>query len=184
MSVKTAPEKGKTLLAEPFLKDGYFTRAVVLIAEHNSDGTVGFIMNKPTELKLNAALENFPEFDTFIYLGGPVQRDSIYYVHTYANLKEAIPITGNLFWGGDFDELKRLISEGEIAPENIRFMAGYAGWDPKQLNEELKEKAWMVTEAGAGALLSETSKMWAEILKTMGEEYALLINSPIDPSLN
>ena len=61
---------------------------------------------------------------------------------------------------------------------------GYAGWDPKQLNTELKEKSWLITAAESIFLLADYTTMWAELVKHMGGDYALLVNSPIDPSLN
>src|SRR3954464_13038426 len=104
------PEVGRILISEPFLLVSYFKRAVILLGEHSEEGTVGFILNKPTDLKLNDALEDFPPFDAQLYFGGPVQTDTIHFLHTLGpkleGCKEILP---GIFWGGDLETLKLLI---------------------------------------------------------------------------
>ncbi|MFM7725756.1 MAG: YqgE/AlgH family protein, partial [Flavobacteriales bacterium] len=78
-SVQHEPCVGRLLVSEPFLMDSYFKRTVILLGEHGEDGTVGFILNKPTDLTLNDALEDFPPFDAQLYFGGPVQTDTIHF---------------------------------------------------------------------------------------------------------
>ena len=180
------PTPGSLLISEPFLVDSYFKRAVVLIGEHDEHGTVGFILNKPTDVKINDAVDDFPDFDTPLYFGGPVDTDSLFYIHTLGDrLKGAREIAKGIFWGGDYDQLKFLIDTKQINPHQIRFYAGYSGWEPKQLDVEIKEKSWLLSSATTQFTFSDESKsLWGQVLKSMGTEYAILANFPEDPSLN
>ncbi|MEP7265545.1 MAG: YqgE/AlgH family protein [Bacteroidota bacterium] len=180
------PTQGSLLISEPFLLDSYFKRAVVLLSEHDDQGTLGFILNKPTDVRLNDAVEDFPEFDAPLYFGGPVETDTLFYIHTLGEkLKGAKPIVNGIWWGGDYDQLKFLIDTHQIRPEQIRFYAGYSGWEPKQLEGELKEKAWLVSNANKTFTFFDNPKvLWSQVLRSMGNEYAILANFPEDPNLN
>lgn len=180
------PTQGSLLISEPFLLDSYFKRAVVLLSEHDDQGTLGFILNKPTDVRLNDAVEDFPEFDAPLYFGGPVETDTLFYIHTLGEkLKGAKPIVNGIWWGGDYDQLKFLIDTHQIRPEQIRFYAGYSGWEPKQLEGELKEKAWLVSNANKMFTFFDNPKvLWSQVLRSMGNEYAILANFPEDPNLN
>ena len=89
------PAVGSILLSEPFLSDNYFTRAVILIVEHDKNGTVGFILNKISEIKVQDAIEDFPEFESEIFFGGPVNRDNLFFIHSLGdkinNSKKIMP---------------------------------------------------------------------------------------------
>ena len=79
------PRRGKLLISEPFLGDPFFKRSVILLSEHTREGTVGFILNKPTEIPINDIIEDFPEFDVRVHFGGPVQKDTLHYIHRLGN---------------------------------------------------------------------------------------------------
>ena len=180
------PTQGSLLISEPFLLDSYFKRAVVLLSEHDDKGTLGFILNKPTDVRLNDAVEDFPDFDAPLYFGGPVETDTLFYIHTLGEkLKGAKPIVAGIWWGGDYDQLKFLIDTHQVRPDQIRFYAGYSGWEPKQLEGELKEKAWLVSNANKTFTFFDNPKvLWSQVLRSMGNEYAILANFPEDPNLN
>ncbi len=94
------PAKGKILISEPFLIDYYFKRSVVLLAEHNEEGTFGLIINKPVDIALSDVLHDFPEFDSPVYLGGPVKTDSLYFIHTLGDrLENSLEITRRIILG-------------------------------------------------------------------------------------
>ena len=95
------PRVGALLISEPFNPEPTFKRSVVLISQHNSKGTIGFIVNKPTQLKVHEALDDFPEIDAVVYWGGAIRLDSIYYIHSIENLKGAHKIAEGIYWGGD-----------------------------------------------------------------------------------
>ena len=180
------PSKGRLLLSEPFMGDYYFGRSVILLAEHNEEGTFGIIMNKPVTAGFNEVLKNFPEFDAPIYLGGPVETNSLFYVHTMGeSLEGAVEIIDGLYWGGDIEALKEMILLGSIQPEDIRFYLGYSGWGAKQLESELKRNSWVVTRSSKKKLLKlDPMTMWEKLLMQLGEEYKYWTKFPVDPGAN
>jgi putative transcriptional regulator len=180
------PIKGSILLSEPFLRDPNFARAVVLLTEHNDEGTIGFILNKPISYKIHEIVEDFPEFDAPVYMGGPVQRDSLHFIHRIEALAEdGDEVAPGVYWGGNFEKLKRMIRLGIVRPDDIRFFVGYAGWGPKQLEDEVQMKSWIISRRSEKyAFNSSGESLWGEILTTMGGKYKAMAYYPVDPSLN
>jgi putative transcriptional regulator len=178
--------QGSLLISEPFLVDSYFKRSVVLIGEHDDHGTIGFILNKPTDVNINDAVDDFPTFGVPLYFGGPVDTDTLFYIHTIGPMLEGSKeIVKGIYWGGNYDQLKLLIDTKQVRENQIRFYAGYSGWEPKQLDTELKEKSWLLSSADKNFTFFNDSKvLWGQVLKSMGTEYAILANFPEDPSLN
>jgi putative transcriptional regulator len=179
--------KGKLLISEPFLHDPYFQRSVVLMTEYDPLlGATGLILNKPIDLSLNDGLTDFPPYDGQVYLGGPVHKDNLFFIHTLGDkIEDSIEIMPGLFWGGNFETIKQLISSYQIDHNEIRFFAGFSGWETTQLEKEIEEQAWIVTDASPNLIMNTNDdKMWSEVLKRMGAEYAILANFPLDPSLN
>jgi putative transcriptional regulator len=180
------PVQGNLLISEPFLADSYFKRSVVLLSEHDNSGTLGFILNKPTEVNINDAVEDFPEFNSPLYFGGPVDTDTLFYIHTIGTeLEGAKQIVDGIYWGGNYDQLKLLIDTGQVKPNQIRFYAGYSGWDPKQLDLELKENSWMISVCNERFTFYDDPKcLWSQVLRSMGQQYAVMANFPEDPAWN
>ena len=179
------PEKGKLLLAEPFMQDPNFKRSVVLLCEHNEQGTVGFIINKKTELSLNDVVVDFPDFDAPVYFGGPVQPNTLQFIHRGKPIDNSIEIADGIYWGGSFEELKTLMSVSAIKAEDFIFLVGYCGWDEDQLNFEMTEKSWVIADAKEEVIFNENpNSMWAEVMKKLGKKYAVMASFPEDPSLN
>ncbi len=180
------PAKGKILISEPFLMDYYFKRSVVLLAEHNNEGTFGLILNKQVELGLHEVLQDFPRFDAPVYLGGPVKTDSLYFIHTLGDqLENSLEIIEGLFWGGDIEVIKDMITYGKITPKEIKFFVGYSGWVSKQLDAELARNSWLVTSIKARQVMEgDPDKLWKESLKKLGGDYAYWTNFPSDPVMN
>ncbi len=180
------PGKGKILIAQPFMKDPYFKRSVVVLVDHNKQGSFGFILNKTIEQEFNEVVEDFPEYDDSLYLGGPVGTDQLFYIHTLGEkIPRSIEITAGLWWGGDFKKVKSLIRKQEIKQGQIRFFIGYAGWDPRQLETEMKEKSWIITTPVINTIMNPlTENLWPKVIKSLGGEYTLMANYPEDPQLN
>ncbi len=196
MSIQRKPpplEKGGIIVAEPFMDNNYFQRSTILIAEHNESGSLGFIINKPTEVLVCDAIDGFPDFPSPIYFGGPAQTDTLYYVHTIGDkLFDSIQISKNLWWGGDYDQLLQLLRLNRIHQNQIRFFAGYAGWNPNELDDEIQEKLWIL-HTGQPVVASnirqwifdnEPQNLWSKVLRSMGKEFEIVANFPIDPNLN
>ncbi len=181
-----APQKGRILIAEPFLPGNYFNRSVILLVAFSDKGAVGFILNKKVELAIHDILPGFPEFNADVYLGGPVATDSIYFIHRLGKkLPGSIHVLGNLYWGGDFDVLKQQISAGIIPPTDIRFFVGYSGWDSGQLEREIKEDSWLVTDVDEETVMQDLhQESWTEFVKKAGSRYSVWENFPENPAMN
>ncbi len=179
------PSQGKVLVSEPFTNDYYFKRSVVLLAEHNDEGSYGMVFNKPLYINLNELIKDFPKFDAPLYLGGPVKTDSLFYIHKFPEVTDSIKIDEGLYWGGDIDIIKELIATKRLNRNNIRFFVGYAGWSPKQLDEELKIHSWLVTRIKTDILLQESpATIWNTVVLDMGGDYSHWVNFPVNPSMN
>ena len=180
------PEKGKILISEPFLNDPNFKRTIILITEHGEEGSVGFILNKPTEIKLNDALENYAVFDSTVYYGGPVQLDTLQFIHKAGDIIEgSIEIVPGLYWGGSFESLREKIESGILKPDDFRFFIGYSGWGEGQLMEEIGINSWIVADTKIDDIFSaEPDNLWRDILKGMGKKFAILASFPENPSVN
>lgn len=173
-------------MSEPFLTDQNFRRAVVLLTEHNDDGSIGFVLNQPTKINLNDVLEDFPKIDCKIFIGGPVQQETLHFIHSIEELKqESIPIAPGIYWGGNFDKLKELIRAQQVESDQIRFFLGYSGWAPQQLEQEMKLRSWILSPVSKKHAFSlDSDRLWKNILATMGKKHKMISNFPEDPSLN
>ena len=140
----TKPGKGKILISAPYLND-IFKRSVILLTENDENGTVGFIINKPLRLKIHEVVEDFPNFDAIVHLGGPVQPDMLNFIHKAGDIIDGgYEISNGIYWGGNFETFKILAEAGSLNPSDIRFFLGYAGWNPNQLKNELKTNSWYI----------------------------------------
>lgn len=178
---------GKLLIAEPFMDDVHFKRALILICDHHSEGTLGFIINKSLNLKVSDLISDFPDFDAVAYYGGPVQNDTIHFVHTVGDLiQNGLEISKGVFWGGDFNQLKFLIQNELISPEQIRFYIGYTGWSVGQLRDEVEVKSWLLTEGDSRYVFSteSTEELWRTALRSKGSHYMAIADILDEPIWN
>jgi len=180
------PARGTILISEPFLWDYFFKRSVILLAEHNEDGTFGVIVNKPIKARFNEVVKDFPAFNARVFLGGPVQSDSLFFIHTLGEqIVNSMEIMPGIFWGGDIEQVRELINIGVLKSSHIRFFIGYSGWSPDQLDSELQRNSWVVSHITVEELLKTTpSTLWARSLRRLGKEYAHWIKFPDDPAEN
>ncbi|MEZ5106113.1 MAG: YqgE/AlgH family protein [Draconibacterium sp.] len=180
------PQKGRILIAEPFLPGDYFSRSVVFLVAHSEKGAVGFILNKRIEFDLQDVFLDFPDFDAKVFLGGPVAADSIFFIHKLGDLLPgSIHVLGDLYWGGDFESLKKQIAGGNIDPADIHFFLGYSGWDAGQLEDEIKEDSWLVTDVDEKEVINEKSEQsWSDFVKKAGNRYKIWENFPENPTYN
>jgi putative transcriptional regulator len=180
------PATGILLISDPFLKDPNFMRTVVFLCEHQDQGSFGFVLNRKYENTLD---ELIPELDGYkipLFYGGPVQMDTIHFLHQYPNkIPGGQKVLSGVYWGGDFDKVIEMIKNEEINENKIRFFIGYSGWSDGQLNDELEEKSWLTTEATRQIIFHRNYKeVWKDSLKHLGGKYEMMINFPIDPQLN
>jgi len=180
------PSRGDLLISEPFLNDPNFERTVILICEHNEQGTFGLVLNKKTDLLIEDVLTEEVKFDGILNLGGPVEQNTLHFVHRKQNLEGAIDLGNGLGWSGDFEEVKEKLNLGVINEEDIQFYLGYSGWAEGQLREELDAQSWFVKKGATPDEIFEMSpdELWTSVLKTMGGKYKVFSNYPVDPRLN
>jgi putative transcriptional regulator len=173
-------ESGKVLLAEPFMLDTNFKRSVILLCEHQDEGTVGFIINKALEMNVSDLIADFPDFEAGVYFGGPVQTDTIHYIHNVGDLlDDSHKVAGGVYWGGDFEKLKFLISSGMITPDNIRFFVGYSGWSAGQLMEEMQYGSWVLADMDANYLFrAEPDILWKKVMENKGNTFSVIAQLP------
>jgi putative transcriptional regulator len=183
---KLKPEKGRLLISEPFLPDPNFERTVVLLCEHNEEGSFGFVLNKPSALKLPEVVEDLEGLDSLVFIGGPVQQDTLHYIHRNVTIPNAVEIGANIYWGGDFEHVMSLTDTKQIMAGDIRFFLGYSGWGPGQLESELEQESWIVCDFVTDQLLFDTEPelMWRKALDSMGGRFSVYSNYPVDPRLN
>ena len=183
---KIKPERGRLLISEPFLPDPNFERTVVLLCEHNEEGSFGFVLNKPSILKVNEVMEELTNLDNLVFVGGPVQQDTLHFIHRNASLENAVEIVERIYWGGAFENLMLLLETRQIAAGDVRFFLGYSGWGPGQLEAELEQDSWIVCDYVTDQLLFDTGSdvMWRKALENMGGRFSVYSNYPVDPRLN
>lgn len=181
-----SPKKGQVLLSEPFLNDPYFKRTVILLCEHNDEGSFGFVLNNYIDVELDQIMEEMPKFNSKISIGGPVRNSNLYYLHTLGNrIEESLEILPGVFMGGDFNLLKKMLVQGEIRPEEVRFFVGYSGWSPGQLKAEIETSSWFVADVDAAMIMNtDVNDLWKVIMKKFGRRGEIIANMPEDPSLN
>lgn len=181
------PKKGELLIAEPTLTgDVSFNRSVVLLAEHNDEGSVGFILNKPLEYDISDLVTEIT-VPFKVYNGGPVEQDNLYFIHKVPHLIEgSVEISDGIFWGGNFDMTIELINNLTITESEIRFFLGYSGWDSSQLDQELSSKSWVVVNNEYESAIIEkcASAFWKEKMVELGGDYLIWSNAPENPALN
>ncbi|MFZ1453708.1 MAG: YqgE/AlgH family protein, partial [Ferruginibacter sp.] len=180
------PAAGILLIADPFLKDPNFLRTVVLLCEHQEAGSFGFVLNKQIEQALDELISDLEGHPLPVYYGGPVQMDTIHFLHQYPDLiPESVKVSDNIFWGGNFETVTALLKSKSIDPDKIKFFVGYSGWGDGQLSDELTEKSWLTVQATRELVFNTGfDEIWKNSLKTLGGEYERMIHYPIDPQLN
>lgn len=181
------PDKGHLLIAEPsIIGDISFNRSVVLLAENNESGFVGFILNKPLEYTISDLIPTI-ESELIVYNGGPVEQDNMYFVHTIPDLiPNSVEISNGIYWGGDFDTVTQLLQFGKINGSEIRFFLGYSGWDIGQLEKELDINSWIVVRNTYknAIFLKDNETFWKEKMVEFGGEYVIWANAPENPNFN
>ncbi|MBS1616791.1 MAG: YqgE/AlgH family protein [Bacteroidetes bacterium] len=179
------PAPGRLLIAEPMLSDLIFSRTVVLLCEHGSDGSVGFMLNRKTQFTLNDLLPGIQAPLLPVYQGGPVQADTLHMLHRIPEMLEGKELVKGIFWGGNYDALKLSAVNNYIQPENIRLLMGYAGWGAGQLDKELEEGSWLVSEADVNLVFEmDASQLWRRAVESLGPDFTELTMLPINPQLN
>ena len=179
-------KKGDLLIADPFLKDPNFMRTVVLMCDYQPEGAIGFVINRKYNKTIGELVSQLEACRFPVYYGGPVQTDTVHFLHTRPELiPDGVSIGNGLWWGGDFDTAADLLLNGTLEQSMIRFYIGYSGWGEEQLDNEIKEKTWLITRGVPSLVFHQNvSLIWQDSLRQLGGKYEQLIHYPLDPQLN
>ena len=183
------PARGTLLVAKPTVEDFCFKRSVTVLVDHDAEGSMGIIVNKPTRFTLN---EVVPEIECNeplpLYLGGPVGTNMLFFLHTLGTdaIPDSVQLAPGVFFGGDFEALKMLIESGQNLNDKVKFMVGYSGWTTGQLNNEVDRHDWAVLKDSTAELVFNTPDdlVWSQAVKKFGDQYRLWSTWPTDVSLN
>ena len=180
------PKPGCLLVSEPFSFGNIFSRSVVLLTNHNEEGSMGLVLTSPGLFTLSDLINDLRDFEGVPVLdGGPLGRDILFFVHPLENLTGAQKIAKGLFLNGDFNELKQLILDKRIDPFTIKFFLGYSGWGANQLESELINDTWVIAEEPTPYIINQSPNLlWKDILQNMGTPYSLWSRYPLIPSFN
>jgi putative transcriptional regulator len=178
--------KGQLLLDGGLLHGSFFQRTVVLICQHDAEGAFGLVLNRDTGSKVGEMIvaelpDSLKEFPLF--LGGPVQPTALSFLHSDTFLPDG-DVMPNLGLGHSLDTLLE-IGESFSSTRKVKMFAGYAGWSPGQLEDEMKRKAWLTHPASLELVFdADPTRLWETVLRQKGWKYKLLSQIPEDPSWN
>jgi putative transcriptional regulator len=178
--------KGQLLLDNGRLQGSFFHRTVLLICQHDEEGAFGLVLNRPTGKQVGEALTaNLPDIlrTQDLFLGGPVQPQALSYLHADNFLPDA-NVLPNLNLDHSLDNLMDL-GDSFSTTQRIKVFAGYAGWSPGQLDDEMKRDTWLTHPASPELVFHERpDELWPMILKQKGWKYRLISQRPEDLSRN
>ena len=179
------PGKGKVLISEPFLSDRFFNRTIVFLTEHGPEGSVGYILNRVLELRVNTAVEELEGWEENLSIGGPVSSDTLHYLHS---LGEKVPgsrmVVPGIWWGGDLDVIRSLINAGKVTRDQLRFFLGYSGWSKGQLMKELKDNSWVIASVPNDVIMKSRGDVWKDVLRSFDNKYKIWAEFPESPEMN
>jgi len=179
-------QRGLSLLSIPLSHDHFFKNTVVLLTEHNNQGSIGFIVNRPMDYTLHQVISDIPETDIPLFYGGPVANDSIHFIHSLGTvIPMAVKVKDGLYWGGDFSVMKQLLRNDSSIAASCKFFVGYAGWTTGQLDKEIETDFWLVTDVESSKIIgNQSTDLWTETLQSMGFKYKLWSTFPEDANYN
>jgi len=178
--------KGKIFISSPsLLTDMIFYKSIILIVDQTDEGVTGFILNRPSDLFMIKEVKYSEKIKIDLYYGGPVSSEHFYLLRSEKNFTEIINIYDNLFWGINLDFLINKVEKGIIKMDDFILFQGYSGWDLGQLDDEIANDSWIITEKKVEEIFSYKEKnSWNNLIKQFGHKYKLWSNSPDDITLN
>jgi putative transcriptional regulator len=173
--------QGQLLISSPLLQDPNFRRTVVLMTHHDDEGAMGLVLSRPSEVRVADAvpeLADLPGTGELVFVGGPVQPEAVVVLVEREDEPES-PIIGTVaFMEADSDL-------AELPVTRARVFAGYSGWGPGQLEDELDETSWIVVPAEPDDVFeADPDELWRTVLQRKGGKFAQMATMPFDPKLN
>lgn len=158
-------QPGNIIISTKLLDNTNFEKVVIVITEHNEKGSIGYVFNQLFPRTFNELEEFKHSIAVPLYAGGPVQTDKLYFMHRRPDL---IPsdehVAGNVYLNGDFKKAVQLLNNGQLPVKDVRLFIGYCGWDFKELEDEIAEGSWQLTNADVDFVFSSTPELlWKEL---------------------
>ena len=181
------PAAGGYLLSDPFMGDPYFERSVVYLCQHDSEGTFGMVLNNPLGLHLNDVIDNPFTGDFPLFIGGPVSRNQLFFLHDQGDqIEGSLPVSDGLAFSGDFDALVDYRSSKKNLKMKLKFFVGYSGWDEGQLEREIKEHSWIAVSniPSTYPFSPNTHKLWTACMELQGPKFKTISRFPKNPNEN
>jgi putative transcriptional regulator len=178
---------GRVLISEPFIQDPSFERSVVLMTDHNEEGSVGFVLNQKSDHLVSQLVPDLGHVNLPVYVGGPVELDGLHCIHSYSGINDSVALKKGLFWSGDFGQIIAGLKSGAYEPSRFKFFMGYSGWSKGQLVSEISEKSWIIGDIPTKIIFNNEmmdKNLWKYAIRLKGGKDALLANSPSNPLLN
>ena len=181
--------KGYFLIANPVLPDPNFSRTVVLLCNHDDQGSFGLVINRMAPLNAKEIFEEMgmrKSSSDRIFIGGPVSPSQVFYLcRSKTLLPELEHICDDVYLGMSWELLDNLMIRVEEPEKNIRFYLGYSGWGEGQLEGEMTRLSWLTCQAQSEFVFQENEDgIWANAVKSMGKDYEYLIKAPVNPQWN
>ncbi len=176
---------GKLLISDPMLLDTNFQKTVILLCNHSTTESVGYVLNRLSTNDLSYYLHDLKGYHFPLYIGGPVGLNTLHFIHAIPNILGGEFIDESMYWGGDLSLAIQLIQLGQILPHQCKFFLGYSGWGEGQLEAELDMNSWIVGHA-SDQLVFQTNEnqLWKKSIESLGNKFKNLLFIPQDPTLN
>jgi putative transcriptional regulator len=178
---------GSALISDPLIQDYFFRRSVILIIDYSEEeGALGLVLNKPIFVDINDVLKSVSCKPLPLYSGGPVAIDRVFFLHQLNNvISESEEIIKNVFWGGKEEDFSSFLNKPDYDETKIRPFLGYSSWTPGQLEREVSEGDWVVTEIKSSLVFQNNyESLWAEMVASLDEEHHVWLNFPTNPMMN
>lgn len=160
-------QTGNIIISTASLDGTNFEKVAIVITEHNEKGTIGYVFNKFFPRNFNELEEFRHSIPVQLYEGGPVQTDMLYFMHRRSDLvEEGELVARNVYMGGEFKKAVQLLNNGQLSVDDVRLFIGYCGWDVNELEAEIIEGSWQLTEATVDLVFSaSTESIWNDLRK-------------------
>jgi putative transcriptional regulator len=179
------PEAGKILISEPMLQDENFQKTVILLCHHDNKESAGFVLNRLANQPLGYYIQDLNNVYFPLYVGGPVETNTIHFIHSVPELVGGTLVADNIYWSGDMEQVVECIKLGKVTPDNCKFFLGYSGWGEGQLLAELDMKSWLVTHSSNAFVFDfNDDRLWTKAIESLGPKFKNLLFVPANPALN
>jgi len=179
------PQKGRLLLAEPFMNDDHFSRSVIYMCEHDKTGSYGFILNNKLHIKLDEIIPDIEIPNINVYYGGPVHSSNLFFLHQLGDIIDSsVKISDNIWTSGDFNQIIEFMNMGILDINKIKFFLGYAGWTKNQLETEFYSNSWIAIDLKKENIFCKNDDLWKEVLSNRGGKLKAIANFPVNPTDN